>query len=386
MSTTASRSLCTITVRVQSEFDYVSSPTLWDNDATPADFEDTVATWRTAIHALWNKTWNNGPGVVRWNCATVKFEFDMPVGSETTDYHQVSVYADGELPGGTEYSNTDIGLQNLTARWEVGEDEVVAAHEAGHMMALKDEYERMENGNTVSLHTPEIASNQPQCLMAYTGSTFVTTLKEHLDTMMAALEMKSPFYCCMIRCPWELLRRLRWWRKPPPEFARDPFPPIVLPPDPPRMFRLAEEGPPRVRAFIANRVSDQETLDSDVLVRKLSSPSVVQRWLAAIGLSRVRDDDAHAALIAALSDRSISVRVQAARSLLWQGNEAGLPALLDALSSDEEIIRHPRTLARDYAHRILRRFASESFDFQPHGPARERVAAIERWRAWHERR
>ena len=380
MSTTAVRENCTITVRLQIEFVNMSAVPL------PV-FAAAVKTWSDAIDAMWNDTWGGRPGGVRWRGCAVVFEVDTRVGANTAGYHQIRIHLAGDLPGGTTRSTTDIGLLGLTGDWEITESHVVAAHEAGHMLSLDDEYVIDGSGSALDDHqTPPYQASDARCIMANTGTTDVTQWPEHIETAMSALEMHCPFQCYVIHPRRALLEMLVMLKRGPPPAAPQRRRAPGLPRNAAAAFQMVERGRPNARAIAANHVSRQANYDTDQVVPELSSRVAARRWLAAIALGRDDSPAARVALVGALGDESPSVRTAAAHSLLRLGDDRGYPVLLDLLEGEHTIMRHPPTLARDYANRILERYSGHDMGFDPFAVAAERAAGVAAWHAWHDAR
>ncbi len=380
MSTTAVRANCTVTVRLQIEFVNVAAVPL------PV-LAPIVKIWSDAIDQMWNDTWGGRSGHVRWRCCSVVFEVDARIGAGTPGYHQIRIHLSGDLPGGTTRSSTGIGLLGQTGDWEVTENHVVAAHEAGHLLALDDEYVLDGSGSALDEHAvPPYRATDPRCIMANTGTTDVTQWPEHIDAAMSALDMHCPWQCCVLQPRGAVLTLLRMFKRAPspvaPQRRRAPGPP----PDAAAAFQQVQGGRPNARAIVANHVSRHADYDTDEVVPELSSPVAARRWLAAIALGRDSSPEARSALVGALGDESPSVRMAAAHALLGQGDDRGYPVLLDLLDGAYTIMRHPPTLARDYANRVLERYSGHHVGFDPFASAPERAAGVAAWRAWYDAR
>lgn len=90
------------------------------------------------------------------------------------------------------------------------------------------------------------------------------------------------------------------------------------------------------------------------LLDLLNSPDITSRWAAVYALSRLAQAEDIPALARGLEDPNLSNRAGVAATLLWLGDERGIPILLEALNSDELIaFSHPPELVADYARYVL---------------------------------
>lgn len=119
--------------------------------------------------------------------------------------------------------------------------------------------------------------------------------------------------------------------------------------------------------------ADPETLDAPEelvalghdavpeLIALLDSPELVTRWAAVYALTRLAQAEDIPGLARGLEDPNLSNRVGIAATLLWLGDERGLPVLEEALFSDEPMIfSHPPERVSDYARYVLQELHPES--------------------------
>lgn len=141
--------------------------------------------------------------------------------------------------------------------------------------------------------------------------------------------------------------------------------------------RAAEPDAPRAPASPRDKTAAAE------LARTLSGdPDPIVRALAVAALGQVGKGEAAAALIAALGDRSISVRIQAVRTLRWLEGARAVWALGGVLIGDPDP-RVRRVVARELAalHGEEVRWALEAAASDPDEAVRQEVAAaLARWR------
>ena len=196
MATTLTRSGCTLTVTLHIEC--LNST----GRLNAADFQTLVNGWRTGIETLWN-----GPlGHQHYGCCRVRFVVDARIGSGTAGYHQVTVHA------GPRTSSSAIGPGSGGANWDDLDTGNVAAHESGHLMGLRDEYDYGGPNGAYRNLNPQPAG-QPQSIMAQTSGS-VAALQSHIDAILRGLGAHCPWYCCLF-IPFErfrdLLQRIRSW-------------------------------------------------------------------------------------------------------------------------------------------------------------------------------
>jgi hypothetical protein len=97
------------------------------------------------------------------------------------------------------------------------------------------------------------------------------------------------------------------------------------------------------------------------LIERLESPDVVTRWAAVYALTRLAQPEDIPGLVQGLDDPNLSNRAGIAATLLWLGDDRGLPVLEEALLSDEQMLfSHPPERVSDYARKVLKELHPES--------------------------
>lgn len=97
------------------------------------------------------------------------------------------------------------------------------------------------------------------------------------------------------------------------------------------------------------------------LVEFLDSPSLVTRWAAVYAITRLAQAEDIPQIAGGLEDPNLSNRAGIAATLLWLGDDRGLPILEEALLSDEPMIfSHPPVRVSDYARYVLQELHPDS--------------------------
>jgi len=327
-----------------------------------------------ALLDQWDKhtleVWNRGSGAKFWKECFVVFVSAWAKGGIASGFHYV------QIQGGEPFwDSTYLGPQSTVGVWHFASSGFVAAHEVGHFLGLGDEYGYDAGGAYVNLN-PQPAG-QPQSIMAQTWDE-VAALPEHVDGVLGTLGAVCPGGCARslfarIKDTFlpEFLRGERLRRGIPvasPRLPPGPRPPVT-PHDPlegrpiDQIFAAIETGRPHemirgVEALVAAGPPVTATLR-----KNLTHAHALRRWACATALGRLADATAAPALLAATTDTVLGVRLAAAVSLLQLHDTGGIPALLDALASDDVAIGHPPRLAREYAHIALRHWTKRDFGF-----------------------
>lgn len=369
MCTSLRRRFCGFTVELSVE--YRNSASM---DASA--FATMVTGWRQAFVQLWD-----GPhGHQHYRCSTVRFSMTTRVGSGTASFHQVNVVAGPQ----TSFVN-QLGPACTGGRWDSLDTGAVVAHESGHLLGLPDEYDYGGPGGSYRNLNPQPAG-QPQSLMAQTWGS-VAVLQSHVDTTMQLLDARRPWWCCIL-WPLHRLRDILALR-------------AVSVHRLPRELAVSMEGVPDFSKLTARQVLDRmeggrpdvlaaglERLrtigpeDPAALFDGLTSSSPLVRWAAATALGDVRPDGMVERLIETLDDGDVRVRVAAVQSLARSGRDDGVPALLDALTSNQVMIGHPPVLVADHAAQLLEQITGAA----PAVPADTTEARAAKWRAWWQQR
>jgi HEAT repeat protein len=137
-----------------------------------------------------------------------------------------------------------------------------------------------------------------------------------------------------------------------------------------------EEGSPDVLAAGLEALRNRAAGNRGELLVVLRSESPIRRWAAATSLGSV--PDSRGELTEALGDDDVRVRVAAAQSLAQLGSRDGVPALIEALTSNQVMLGHPPVLVADHAAQVLE-FATGTSAAAPQDNAEARAA---KWRQW----
>lgn len=137
----------------------------------------------------------------------------------------------------------------------------------------------------------------------------------------------------------------------------------------------AVQKPSVVRAVCDAMAATATTNDLPRLTRAVQADSDATRCAAIYGLTCIHTAQATDALFHALHDKQEHVRLLAARTLVNRTERKALPALAEALESEQAAIRHD-------AVDTLRAVTQLSFDYDPDRPALERRSAAAAWQTW----
>ena len=340
MCTSVSRSLCTYTVTLNIEFQ--------NNSGLNANqFQTLVDGWETAIEDMWN-----GPrGYQDYGCCCVRFNVVTQIGSGTANFHQINTVAGPQ----TSFVN-QLGPGCTGGRWDAQDTGNVAAHEAGHLLGPPDEYDYNGPGNSYQNLNPQPAG-QPQSIMAQTWGT-VAALQSHIDAIMSGLDVKCPWWCCILKWFYSLLTAQKAvvteataiMTTQPPNIP-DRLAARNMPAE--KLIALIESGNPDAMAVATDSLIEQGIANQDYLIGILQKDNSLARWGAVMALSHIKSAEAGATLTAALEDENVSVRLTAAHGLMNRGDHAGAEVFKQALDSDEVLYGHPPMLASDRARQIL---------------------------------
>jgi len=340
MCTSVSRSLCTYTVTLSIEFQNNSG-------LNAAQFQTLVDGWETAIEDMWN-----GPrGYQDFGCCRVRFNVVTRIGSGTANFHQINIVAGPQ----TSFVN-QLGPGCTGGRWDALDIGNVAAHESGHLLGPPDEYDYNGPGNGYQNLNPQPAG-QPQSIMAQTWDN-VAALQSHIDGIMNGLNVKCPWWCCILKWFYRLLTAQKvvvteakniittqTMDIPDRLAARD------MPAE--KLIALIESGKPDAMSVGTDGLIEQGIANQDYLIALLQNDNPLARWGAVMALSHIESVEAGETLSGALADANISVRLTAAHGLMNRGDNAGAAVLKQALDSDEILYGHPPILASERARQIL---------------------------------
>ncbi len=364
MCTSLSRRLCAFTVALRAEFQN-------NADSAAAAFTTLVSGWGTATEDMFN-----GPrGHQHFGCCTVTFDVITRVGSGTANHHQIDVVAGPQ----TSFVNA-LGPGCTGGRWDALDTGTVTAHESGHLLGLPEEYDYNGPGNTYQNLNPQPAG-QPQSIMAQPWGN-VAVLQSHVDTIMNGLNADCPWYCCLL---WPLHRLLDVFRlvlrfplfvTAPPEVPDKELP---MSPAPESSISEAIEAvrdgrPPQLMDAVRILTAAGPDAVGDIVAAAGDDHPLV-RWVAVTSAADLEDDQL---VTAALDDDDLRIRVAAGVGLAQRGSRAGVPALLDALTSNQVAIGHPPELLCDVAEQALQVIAGDSAP-PANGSAEARA---EQWRRW----
>lgn len=364
MCTSLTRRLCAFTVALRVEFQNNSG-------SAAAAFSALVGGWGSATEDMFN-----GPrGHQHFGCCTVTFDVNTRVGSGTANYHQINVVAGPQ----TSFVNA-LGPGCTGGRWDALDTPVVAAHESGHLFGLPDEYDYNGPGNSYQNLNPQPAG-QPQSIMAQTWGD-VAVLQSHIDAIMNGLNADCPWYCCLLWPFHRLLDLFRLILRFPLFISAEPVVPdkeLPMAPVPELSVRDAIE---RVRdgrpASLMDAVRVLTAAGPDAaadITAAAGDDHPLVRWVAVASADRLDEDQL---VTAALDDDDLRVRVAAGVRLVRRGSRDGVPALLDALTSNQVAIGHPPELLADVAEQALRVLAGDSPPQAEGSPE----ARAEQWRRW----
>lgn len=364
MCTSLSRRWCSFTVALNTEFQ--------NSAGLPAgSFSTMVSGWESATEEMWN-----GPhGHQHFRCCTVLFAVTSRVGSGTANFHQINVVGGPQ----TSFVNA-LGPGCTGGRWDDLDTGNVVAHESGHLLGLPDEYDYNGPGNTYQNLNPQ-PEGQPQSIMAQTWGD-VAALQSHIDAIMNGLGAGCRWWCCFL-WPFHWFTDLIRVVLPLPLLLRAPlpFPEEELP-----MAESVErsvhdaiesvrDGRPASLVEAARILADAGPKAADVIAHAARDDHPLVRWVAVTGADALQDDQV---VTAALEDPDLRVRVAAAVVLARRGRREGIPALLDALTSNQVALGHPPELLADVAQQALEVLAGESVAAPGDAPE----ARAERWRRW----
>lgn len=367
MCTTLTRRLCAFTVTVDVQYQNNSG-------LTAAAFSLLVNGWEAAIENMWN-----GPlGHQHFGCCTVSFDVITRIGSGSATSHQINVVAGPQ----TSVVNA-LGPGCTGGRWDAQDVGSVAAHEAGHLLGLPDEYDYNGPGGSYQNLNPQPAG-QPESIMAQTWGT-TAALQSHINAVMNGLAANCPWWCCFLwPVHWLLDVARTVFRFP--LFIRADLPsseevpivkakPLDIPPD--DAIEQARDGRPSslmdaVRILVAAGDEGRAAMR-----RALEDEQAVVR---AVGVAAADGVDDPELVAGALGDRDLRIRVAAAAALAKRGWRESVPVLLDGLTSNQVAIGHPPELLADLAERALEAIAGERLSAPNDSPE----ARAARWRRWAE--
>jgi hypothetical protein len=113
-----------------------------------------------------------------------------------------------------------------------------------------------------------------------------------------------------------------------------------------------------------------------IMLELLAAPDLTTRYAAVYVLSRLATEADIPELVKGLDDPDMSNRTTIAATLLWLGDDSGLPILQDALQSDQMLaFSHPPELLADYAQRVLDESGPEAPAVFPDGTGYGLLAA-----------
>lgn len=364
MCTSLSRRWCAFTVALRVEFQN-------DAGAGAAAFSTMVTGWENATEEMWN-----GPrGHQHFRCCTVSFAVATRVGSGTANFHQIDVVGGPQ----TSYVNS-LGPGCTGGRWDAMDTGNVVAHESGHLLGLPDEYDYNGPGNTYQNLNPQ-PEGQPQSIMAQTWGD-VAALQSHIDAIMNGLGARCRWWCCLL---WPLHRLtdlfrlvfpLRLLVRAPLRSPEEELPmaePLERPVE--DAIESVRDGRPASLVEAIRILVDAGPKAADAIAQAARDDHPLVRWVAVSGADLLGDDQV---VSAALDDSDLRVRVGAAVALARRGRREGIPALLDALTSNQVAIGHPPELLADLAEQALEVLAGESVAAPGDAPE----ARAERWRRW----
>ncbi len=91
-----------------------------------------------------------------------------------------------------------------------------------------------------------------------------------------------------------------------------------------------------------------------IMLQYLKSPDLTSRYAAVYVLSRLAQPEDIPDMLVGLEDEDFGNRATIAATLIWLGDDTGLPILEEAAQSDEVLsFSHPPELLADYARRVL---------------------------------
>ncbi len=196
---------CSFKVKVQVAFAFL-------DDGSKAKADDLLKTWGDEMAKIWNGP--NGHQTFGDCGCKVTFEFDLKKLPEGTncltdpgDYHCIHVV---DRPVNQRGNRADAhtipptGVLNGYGEWTAGIDGLIAAHEAGHLMGLDDEYHYDDTNGDGKPDTyvndnlqvdADGKPKEPQSIMAQTWSD-VAAMQSHIDEIMKDAGKECPGKCC----------------------------------------------------------------------------------------------------------------------------------------------------------------------------------------------
>ncbi len=146
-------------------------------------------TWENGIESVWN----GADGYRKFGCYKVIFNVDVKVntgGTPEASREQIEVVSIPPTQTHTSFVN-GLGTPNngsVGGEWDNQDTGNVAAHEAGHLMGLDDEYTYDASGNYVNSNPQD---TDPQSIMAQTWGS-VSALQSHINAIMENAGISAP--------------------------------------------------------------------------------------------------------------------------------------------------------------------------------------------------